>query len=70
MTFDDLRECPNNAPVFCADGAFGLLIRWYEDTQSAGIQVPGEDGIRDVPARRLYDAGNGALVERDDQPRA
>lgn len=63
MTFDDLLRCPNNAPVRCADGAFGLLIRWNDDTQSAGVQVPGEDGIRDVPVARLSDAGNGALVE-------
>lgn len=63
MTFDELLAMPTNAPVRCADGTFGLLIRWWEGDQAAGVQVPGEDDIRVIPCARLCDIGGGALVE-------
>lgn len=63
MTFEKLLEAPSNAPVKCADGKVGLLISWFDDTKSAGVQVPGEDGIREIPAIHLRDLGNGALEE-------
>lgn len=63
MTFDELLNIESNAPIRCADGAFGLLIRWYQDTQSAGVQVYGEETIRDIPATRLFDRGGGSLYE-------
>lgn len=49
MTFDELLKCDSNAPVRCADGAFGLLIRWWKNEQAAGVQVYGEEDIREIP---------------------
>lgn len=61
MTFDDLLVCENNTPVRCVDGKLGLLIRWWKPA-SAGVQVPGEEQIREIPCVRLVDRG-GVLVE-------
>ena len=62
MTRDELLRYPDNTPVRLADGALGLLIRYWQT--SAGIQVPGEENIREIPLERLADAGGGALIER------
>lgn len=63
MTFDELLKCDHNTPVRCADGALGVLIRWHEKSRSAGVQVPGEETIRVIPASRLVNVGGGALKE-------
>lgn len=63
MTFAELLAVADNTPVRCADGRHGLLIRWWEDTASAGVQVPGEEDIREIPAHTLTAVGDGALVE-------
>lgn len=63
MTFAELLEVSDRTPVRCADGRYGLLIRWFEDTASAGVQVPGEEDIREIPVHKLTAVGDGALVE-------
>lgn len=67
MTFDELLRAESNAPVRCADGKFGLLVRWYEREQAAGVQVFGEPDIREIPCSRLRDVGNGAIEEAHDR---
>jgi hypothetical protein len=62
MTPKELLKQDSNAPVRCADGKIGLLIRWWGD--DAGIQVPGEPDIRRVRASELYELGGGALGQR------
>lgn len=66
MTFDELLTADSNAPVRCADGKFGLLIRWWESDRAAGVQVPGEEDIRSIPSSSLHFVGGGALVESGD----
>ncbi len=63
ISFDRLLSL-GQCPVKCADGAFGLAIRWYQDENGIGVQVPGEDGIRWISVGRIIEDGNGALSER------
>lgn len=48
-------------PILCVDGAFGMVIRWGDD--EIGVQVPGEDNIRWIAAKRVTEMLNGALLE-------
>ena len=42
-------ECP----IFLPTGEIGLVIRWIESENEIGIQIPGDDEIRWVPASRV-----------------
>lgn len=46
---EELGECP----IFLPTGEIGLVIRWIESENEIGIQIPGDDEIRWVPASRV-----------------
>ena len=61
-----------NSPVMTKDFCLGLLIRLPTDDPGSklnglcGVQVPGEDDVRWIPVDNIVDAGNGALMEKED----
>jgi len=65
MNKTQLLEQEQNAPVLCRDGKLGLLIRYLEilGLPVAGVQVPGEDAIREIPAEHLRPLSGGRLME-------
>ena len=63
MTFEDFCQLgQHDPPVHCADGSMGLLIHWNKSDDTGGVQVPGEEDARRIPARRLLLSG-GAIIE-------
>jgi hypothetical protein len=63
MTRDEFDKLfvPTPPVILCLDGKFGLVIRDWGT--SAGVQVPGEEDIRDIPLVRIDTLGE-ALIER------
>lgn len=61
MTHEELLTFASNTPVLLADGKFGLLIRYWPE--SAGVQVYGEEDIREIPLARMESRGT-VLIER------
>lgn len=50
--------------VLCKDGIFGVLITYpRKSTGTAGVQVPGEQDMRQINPHDLEDRGGGALAE-------
>ena len=63
MDFFELLAKGRHTPVLCVDGAVGMLVEYpLRDAPGdlAGIEVPGEIGLRWVAQRELQCAG-GAL---------
>lgn len=61
MNSREARQVQHNAPVHCADGKMGLIIRFWKE--SFGVQVPGEEDIREIFFSDIEDLGEGALAE-------
>src|SRR5947199_5147221 len=63
MDFFELLAKGRHTPVLCTDGVVGMLVEYpLRDAPGdlAGIEVPGETGLRWVAQRELHCAG-GAL---------
>jgi len=63
MDFFELLAKGRHTPVLCVDGAVGMLVEYpLRDAPGdlAGIEVPGETGLRWIAQRELHCAG-GAL---------
>lgn len=61
MTYDEILKLDNDPPVLLLDGNMGVLIRRYDTT--VGVQVFGEENIREIRHECITDMGNGALAE-------
>mgnify|MGYP001573812255 CR=1 FL=1 len=63
MTQEQFSHVKLNSPILCADGSFGLFIRFWGLT--IGVQVPGEEHIRNISIEHVHEVGDGALIERE-----
>lgn len=59
MNVQDAMAIQFNSLVQFQGGEIGLVIRFWSNTQSLGVQVPGEEQIREVKFASLEDLGEG-----------
>lgn len=62
MQNEDVMNLPGyNNPVLCADGKFGMLLIFPRADGLCGVQVPGEEEHRWIPAADMTATDSGAL---------